>query len=196
MATVSFNAASPNQVELPLRRFTAAEYMSMVDARVFAGQRVELIGGCIVEMSPANADHNYLIMQLTELLSPLLGSFKILVQGTLSLDDGHVFDPDLLLLKIRDQSYRDGLPTAADVALVIEVAGTSLARDAEVKLPVYAKLGIPEYWVVDLSRETFIVHRQPSGNQFAEVKSYAGQDSVSPLAAPELLLTIDAVFAR
>ena len=183
------------ELELPLRQFSADEYMAMTAAGVFdERKRVELIGGYVVDMSPANADHNYIVMRLNELFMPLAGRFRLWIQGTLAVDRRHVYDPDFMLLRLRTPSYKAALPTPADVALVVEVAGTSLDRDARVKLPVYAAAGIAEYWIADVQREVLIVHRHCQGQTYGEIRELAGDEQIAPLAAPELLVTVRELF--
>ena len=195
MATVSFSTAGASGIELPLRQFDADEYMAMTDAGVFeARERVELIGGYVVDMSPANPDHNYVIMRLLELFVPLMGSFKLWVQGTLKIDRKNVLDPDFMLLRPRADGFKRALPTPDDVVLLVEVAGSSLARDAGVKLPLYAEQGISDYWIADLDRDTLIVHRQPQGKVYDEVREYSGEETISPLAAPEFSVKVREIF--
>lgn len=195
MATVSFSMTGSGSVELPLRQFDADDYMAMVEAGVFEPRgRVELIGGYVVDMSPANSEHNYVIMRLNELFVPLMPQFKVWIQSTLRIDQRNVFDPDLALLRLREQSYKAALPTPADIALLVEVAGSSLRTDAGVKLPIYAKHGIQDYWIADLDREVLIVHRQPDGKNYADKQELASNARVAPLAAPEFLIAVADIF--
>jgi Uma2 family endonuclease len=195
MATVSFSMTGSGSVELPLRQFDADEYMAMVEAGVFEPRgRVELIGGYVVDMSPANSEHNYVIMRLNELFVPLMPQFKLLIQGTMRVDQRNVFDPDFALLRLREQSYKVALPTPADIALLVEVSGSTLLKDTGVKLPIYAKYGIQEYWIADLDREILIAHRQPSGKAYAYRQEYAAGSNIAPLAAPEVSIAVADIF--
>lgn len=196
MATISLPTLGSSEIELPLRQFDAKEYIAMAEAGVFeARDRVELLGGYVIDMSPANSDHNFVVMRFNELFAPLLNQFKIWVQGTLGVDQRNVIDPDFMLLKPREQSYKLALPTPVDVALLVEVAGSSLQRDARVKLPIYAAHGIADYWIADLDREVLIVHRQPRGDQYGEVLDYSGDARISALAAPGLSISVDDMFS-
>src|SRR5258708_4030394 len=108
---------------LPLRRFSTADYLQMIEAGVLGRRdRVELIGGMIVEMSPAGIPHNHILIRIIELFGPLLGRFQFTVQGTLTVAEGHVYDPDFMLLRHREDGYKTRLPDAADVLLVVEAA--------------------------------------------------------------------------
>ncbi len=176
---------------LPLRRFSTDRYLQMIEAGVLGpNDRVELIGGMIVDMSPAGIPHNHFLIRLIELFAPLLGQYQFTVQGTLTVADGQVYDPDFLLLRHRPDGYKTKLPDAADVLLVIEASETSLRRDQQVKLPVYAAAGIAEYWIADLAQESIIVHRQPEGDSYRSVETHKGDEMVSPLAAPEFSFAV------
>src|SRR3989304_9191972 len=136
---------------LPLRRFSTAGYLQMIEAGVLGPRdRVELIGGIIVEKSPAGIPHNHFMIRITELFAPRLGRFQWAIQGTLTVAEGQVYDPDFMLLRRRPDGYKTRLPDAADVLLIVEAAESSLRRDQQVKLPVYAGAGIAEYWIADL----------------------------------------------
>jgi len=132
--------------------------------------RVELVEGEIVTMSPVGKRHMAAVKRLMDLLFPLQQARKALlqVQDPLRLSSESEPQPDLALLSYRENFYRDKVPEAEDALLVIEVADTSLDYDLTVKLPLYAKAGIPEVWVVDLVRDRVHVFRKPSGEGYGE----------------------------
>ena len=194
MATTSIPTDSLAD-SLTLYRFSSAKYLQMVETGVLGPRdRVELIGGTVVDMSPSGARHNHILTRFNRLLVPLWSECEILIQGTLELSEGQVFDPDVMLVRQKPGGYRDHLPTAADVLLVIEAAESSLQRDQSVKLPYYADAGIAEYWIADLKQETLLVHRQPQGSQYASVETLGKDATVSPLAAPSFSLKLAEVF--
>jgi Uma2 family endonuclease len=195
MATVSFTTTGVSQIELPLRPFDADEYMVIVEAGVFEGRRVELIEGFVVDMAPSGPDHNYVILRFPRHFATLLGNFELCIQGTLRVDRRNVFDPDLMLLRLEGRNYKEALPAPADVALVIEVSDSSLRRDTGVKLPLYARYGIPDYWIADLQREVLIVNRQPSGDSYQQVQEFSGDATISPLASPDFVVRVGDLFA-
>lgn len=196
MATVFPASAVPTVAGLPLCQFDAAQYIAMADAGVFEDHpRVDLIGGYVVGMSPAGSDHNYITIKLNRLFIPVAAEFLVSVQGTLQLDERDVFDPDFMLLRPRELSYRKAMPTPADVALLIEGSASSREKDERVKMPIYAATGIPEFWIVDLAREAVVVHRQPQGDAYAVVKEHAGDDRIEPLATGGFSLQVSNLFA-
>lgn len=132
--------------------------------------RVELVEGEIVTMSPVGKRHMAAVKRLMDLLFPLQQARKALlqVQDPLRLSPESEPQPDLALLSYRENFYRDKVPEAEDALLVIEVADTSLDYDLTVKLPLYAKAGMPEVWVVDLVRDRVHVFRKPSGEGYGE----------------------------
>jgi Uma2 family endonuclease len=196
MATVTFSTAVTGPVELPLAQFDAGDYETMAEAGVFAaGKRVELVGGYVVEMSPSGSDHNAAIIQINELFAPLIPRFKISVQGTLKVDRRNVFDPDFMLMRPRPEGFRRSLPTPDDVALLIEVAGSSLRNDISFKLPIYAEHRILDYWIADLERDVLIVHRNPAGKEYADRQEFAPGMFVAPLAAPDFQIAVSGIFS-
>ncbi|MCI0334431.1 MAG: Uma2 family endonuclease [Planctomycetes bacterium] len=179
----------------PLHRFSTADYLEMIEKGVLGrDDHVELIGGMIVEMSPAGIPHNSFLMSILRVFAPLLETCDIAVQGTLTIAEGQVFDPDFMLLRKRPGHYKTKLPDASDVLLVIEAAESSLRRDQQIKLPIYARAGIPEYWIADLEREMLIIHREPEAGRYKLVETRQGDDLVSPLAAPELSFAVRQAF--
>jgi Uma2 family endonuclease len=176
-------------------RLSTAQYLRMIDANVLGPEdKVELIGGVIVQMSPAGISHNHYLIRILSVFAPLIGRFDIAIQGTLTVAEGHVYDPDFMLLRPRADRFKTKLPDAADVLLVIEAAESSLPCDQKVKMPVYASVGIPEYWIADLANESLIVHRdlQPGGYQAISVLK--GDDVLSPIAAPDFSFSVRSAF--
>ncbi len=190
-------AAAEPTLLLPPWRISNERYLEMVDDGVFerGGEKVELIRGMIVPMSPAGADHHGVLLRLNRLFSAHADRWSVMVQGTLLVAGGMVFDPDVMLLRPRDDDYMKDLPRPEDVALVVEVSGSSLARDRQVKLPAYAAAGIAEYWIADLEHQTLIVHRDPADDAYGRIETFRGEQSVTPLCLPELRLVTDELYA-
>ena len=160
--------AIDTQSLLTRHRLSVADYYRMGEAGVFAPDaRVELIEGEVIDMAPIGSRHGSAVKRLVSLLTSTLGSRVILaVQDPLRLSDLSEPEPDLMLLKPRDDFYADAHPSAADVLLLIEVADTSARYDREIKLPLYARHGVPEVWIVDLEARLLRFYSLPAGAFF------------------------------
>jgi len=181
---------------LPLGRFSTAQYLRMIETGVLGpDDHVELIEGIVVEMSPQGSRHDHFLTELNRLFIPLWDRALIAIQATVVLGEGKVFDPDLLLLQPREGGYKLRHPSASDILLVVEAADSSLARERNVKMPIYASAGIPEFWIADLEHETLIVHRDPQPGGYRIVETRSGDDRVSPLAAPDFSFAVRQPFS-
>jgi Uma2 family endonuclease len=184
-----------DEADPAIHRFSSEQYLEMIDEGIIdPGDRVELIGGIVVEMAPAGIPHNGFLITILNLFGPILEKYDIAVQGTLSIAEGHLFDPDFMLLHKRRDHYRSKLPEAPDVLLVVEAAESSLSRDRKIKLPSYGAAGIPEFWIADLRRKVIIVCREPDASSYKSIETRQGNDIVSPLAVPELSFAVSQAF--
>lgn len=154
-------------------RFTVEEFQRMGEIGILSPEdRVELIEGEIVEMTPVGSRHVSCVMDLDDFFREVVGKeIRISVQNPLVLEGSHPH-PDVALLRRRAEGYAGGLPTPEDCLLVVEVADATVLYDRNVKSRMYARAGIPEYWVVDLPRNTVAVHRSPQGGEYVEVEEY------------------------
>ena len=117
---------------------------------------------------------------------------RVWVQGPVRLPPRSLPQPDLALLRTR--SYMREAATIADALLVVEVSDTSLRYDRTVKLRLYARAGIPEYWIVDARAETLEIYRSPSGDQYAEQRRASRDEHVSPLALSPATIAVASIF--
>jgi Uma2 family endonuclease len=186
----------PAELERTRRLFTRKEYHRMGEAGILRPtERVELIRGEIVEMSPIGPRHIAFVNSLTELLIMRLGGRAVVsVQNPVALGEHSEPQPDLAVLR-RRADYKHAEPATGDVLLLIEVADTSLAYDRRVKLRLYAESGIPEYWLIDASAETVEVHRRPRPDGYAETRQGSGDAAVAPEAFPDVSLRLAEIFA-
>jgi Uma2 family endonuclease len=192
-------AYSMDQSATRLRRFTRGEYERMAENGIFRpGERVELVDGEIVAMTPQRSRHSTVIYLLTKALERAFGKgFMVRVQCPLALDDHSEPEPDIAVVQGVADDYVAEHPTTA--ALVVEVAEATLAFDRGKKAAVYARAGIADYWVVNLLAGCVEVHRAPRRSKlnwrYAQVTTIRGKRSVSPLAKPRAKLSL-AAFLR
>jgi len=152
-------------LQISKRLLTVEEYQKMAEVGILREQGIELINGEIVEMSPVGSKHLACVNKLNAILSALIGSKAIVsVQNPIIAGDNSAPEPDISILKYRKDFYSSEVPHAEDVLLVIEVADTSAEYDRTVKLPIYAKSGIPEYWLIDLEKNEIEAYWEPSGS--------------------------------
>jgi Uma2 family endonuclease len=180
------------------RLFTREEYHRMGEVGILTrSDRVELIRGEIIKMSPQGRRHRAFIDNLTHLLATRLADRAIVsVQMPIVLADDTEPEPDVQILRRRAVPYKDREADADDALLLIEVAQSSLAYDRSTKLRLYAAAGIPEYWVVDCVAESIEVHRTPHADGYRDVTRIASPtESVAPLAFPDVALALTEIFA-
>jgi Uma2 family endonuclease len=181
---------------LATRRFTVDEYHRMGRAGVFReDDRVELLEGQIVEMSPIGPAHAGCVAAVTGLLSRRGGERVVVwVQNPVDLGARSEPQPDMALLSPRTDGYRTAHPRARDILLVIEVADTSLEHDRDVKLPLYAEAGVPEVWLVNLTEYAVTVYRDPVGERYATVHNARRGESVTSLRLPGVTLRVEDIL--
>ena len=161
-------------VQVVKRSFTVAEYRRMVEVGILSEEdRVELIDGEVFEISPIREPHAASVDVLNEIVRDRLGrSVIVRVQGPIQLDDFSEPQPDISILKRRDDFYRGGHPRPEDILLIIEVSDSTVDFDRKVKVPLYARAGIPETWVVNLPEERIEVYSDPVGGEYQTARSY------------------------
>ena len=187
---------SSSALDLPVRRFTVEEYYAMAEAGILTeDDRVELIDGVIVEMSPVGSRHIGCVNLYTRWLSQLVGDRAILqVQGSIHLDDDTEPQPDLALLRDRPDFYSSSHAEPSDVLLLIEVADSSVGYDRHEKLPRYARAGIPEVWLTVLPERIIEAHTEPSGGRYTRNRIYVPGDTISPGALPDIELAVSDIL--
>lgn len=171
------------------RTFTVDEYHRMAEMGILTeDDRVELINGEIVAMSPINSPHAGHVKRINALFTRLLGEQTIVsVQDPLTIQDASEPEPDIMLLHPRDDFYASAHPQPEDVYLLIEVADSSVRTDQEVKIPVYAQAQVVEVWIVNLAGQQIEVYRSPSAGKYQEKIIFKpGQD----ISVPHFLITV------
>ncbi len=165
-------------VRVNRRSFTVAEYERMGRFGVFSPEeRVELVCGEIIRMSPIGERHAACVDFLTQFITLRLRRRAIVrVQNPIELDDYSEPQPDVTVLKPRGDFYRNAHPRPEDVLLVIEVSDSTLELDRRVKVPLYAGAMIAEAWLVNLPEEHIEVYSDPAGGEYRTVRLYGRGD--------------------
>jgi Uma2 family endonuclease len=156
-------------------RISVDHYYRMAEAGLFDGEaRVELIEGEIVDMPPIGSRHAGKASRLADVLRDAVGGSAIVrMQSPVRLDASTEVQPDIAVVKLRDDYYESRHPGPADVLLLVEVSGATLRYDLDVKTPLYARHGIPELWVVDLQADLIHFRSAPVGERYSAESSRA-----------------------
>jgi Uma2 family endonuclease len=166
----------------PRKRFTRAEIEQMLEAGVFAGQRLELIDGDLIDKMGQKPPHAHAIQVLFALLANMFGGKRI--RGQLPIEVSTVDqerslpEPDLAVLREYKAEYRRRHPRGGELLLVVEVADATVQYDATIKRDLYARAQVPEYWVLDVTGRRLIVHRNPAQGKFGQVVILSESDAV------------------
>jgi Uma2 family endonuclease len=165
-----------------LHRFTVEEYYRLAEHGILSPeQRVELIEGEVVDMTPAGSRHAMCVVRLTELFYlRLAGRMHAAIQNPIRLGAHSEPQPDVAVLRFAD--YSEAHPGPEDVLLVIEVADTSLLYDRRIKAALYGQAGIREYWLVNLEAESIELFRRPTKTGYGRKTIVRRGQSLSPLA--------------
>ena len=177
-------------------RFSVQDYEQMVQAGILTkDDRVELIEGGIVEKSPIGWRHAACVNRLNNLLVRRLDARAIVsVQNPVRIEPHSEPEPDLAVLKPKDDFYASGHPAPGDILLLIEVADTTQEKDRRTKIPLYARAGVAEAWLVDVEAGTIEVHRSPSDQGYGERRPASRADRVAPGAFPDVELAVNEVL--
>ena len=177
---------------IPRRLLTLDEYHTMGIAGVLKeDDRIELIEGEMIEMSPIGSRHMARVNRMVRLLSQRVGDQAIIsVQNPIALPPHNEPQPDLALLKPRADDYEGKLPGADDILLVIEVADTTLAYDRDAKMPIYARHGIVEAWLIDLQGQTVSIYQDPGNNGYRRLLTPARNESIAPALLPSVTIQL------
>ena len=192
-------------LELPVqstpqcKRWTRAEYESLFSSGVLHDQSLELIEGELISKMGKNQPHvnsvTILLAWLMQVFGPRCVYQEAPIEVAPSDSSRNVPQPDLAVLNRDLSAFRAARPCPEDLHLAIEVSDTSLGFDLRTKAALYARAGIADYWVLDLTGRRMIVHRNPRDGQYLSVVAYAADERVAPLAAPDSSLLVSDAFA-
>ncbi|MBR8826777.1 MAG: Uma2 family endonuclease [Gomphosphaeria aponina SAG 52.96 = DSM 107014] len=184
------------KMQLLTRKFTVTDYQKMAEMGIFQPEeRVELIEGEIIKMSPIGFKHGVCIISLTNILAKKLGERALIsVQNTIQLDNNSQPQPDVVLLKNDLEVYKTRHPQPADIFLIIEVADTTIKSDRSVKIPLYARANIPEVWLVDINEQTVEVYGNNQLNNYQTMAKFTGDETVTIMAFPDVKIPVNQII--
>lgn len=174
-------------------RFNVNEYHRMAEAGILTeDSRVELIDGEIIAMTAIGPRHASRVGRLNDLFLRTFGdSAQIWPQNPIHLSEYDEPQPDLVLLAPRADFYASGHPTAQDVLLLVEIADASVVFDRQVKMALYARRGITEAWLFDLTGDVLLVHLDPAPTGYRTIRTLRRGEVVAPAAFPDRQLAVD-----
>jgi Uma2 family endonuclease len=177
-------------------RYTVEDYLRMGEGGILrADDRVELIEGEIVDMAPIGSRHAGKVERLRRILERALGDVVLVfTQNPIVLGPRSALQPDLALLQPRADFYEPAHPGPADVILLVEVADTTQRYDRQVKLPLYARHGVPEVWLVDLEENAIEVFREPSADGYRHAERLADLTAVPVAGLPGVAVDLRELF--
>jgi Uma2 family endonuclease len=167
-------------------RLTVEDFHRMAKVGILGGDvRVELIEGELIDMPPVGSQHAGTVTRLSRILT-LASSGKAVVyaQNPVVFLQYSEPQPDIALLKPREDDYIRALPVPGDVLLLIEVAESPLSYDRDIKIPLYAHYGIPEVWLIDLQNERVEIYREPGTGGYRAILQPENSECISPARLP------------
>ena len=172
-------------------RWSRAEYDRAVEAGVFTSDaRLELIDGALLAMTPHGSRHFTGVELVVDALRDAFGTgFRVRTQGPLAAGEDSEPEPDVAVVAGHARTYRDAHPTTA--LLVVEVSDDSLRRDRTVKQRLYARCGIPEYWILALPDQRLEIHRDPAADGYRSISLHGAGETITPLARPGAAVAVD-----
>lgn len=179
--------------DMNTRRFTVDDYHRMGEAGILSPQdRVELIDGEVVTLSPIGSRHSAAVARATRAFVIPVGDAAIVrVQSPIHLDDYTEPEPDLVLVRPRMDFYATAHPVPDDILLVVEIADSSIEYDREVKASVYASAGISEYWIADLDEHRVHCYSEPVNGTYRTLTAVGRAHSLTPLLLPTCTVNSD-----
>jgi Uma2 family endonuclease len=182
---------------LPRHRITVHEYYRMGELGLFAPEaRTELIEGEIIDVAPPGSRHASVVAQLNALLVRAVQDAAIvLVQSPVRLSDLSEPQPDLAVIRWRDDRYRSNHPVASDTLLAIEVSMTTWRYDRQIKVPLYARHGVPEVWMVDLNNDELHFFRLPRDGEYTDISSTDTPTMTAIQSLPGVAIDLAQLFA-
>ena len=193
---IAVEPKSPNEVRSERYSFTTDVYHQMIQRGILTrNDKIELLEGDLIKMSAVGPRHAACVERLSEILQHEFGrTTSLRHQNPVELSNISEPEPDITILRRRDDFYTNAHPTPDDVLLLIEISESTLAKDRGAKLSAYAKAGIVEYWIVNLQEDLIEVYTNPTGSSYDTARIVHRDEKISPLLLPSAVLEADEVL--
>jgi Uma2 family endonuclease len=175
-------------LEPPRKRWTREECAKLESSGIWDQQHLELVNGELINKMGKNRPHVNALVAVQAWLIRTFGEQFVNPEAPLDVapedNPTNEPEPDVIVLAKPSRKIQSANPRPADVRLLVEISDSSLAFDLTTKAELYARAGIPEYWVLDVAAHRLIVHRDPQAGIYHSVTAYSEQESVAPISAP------------
>lgn len=180
---------------LAIAKWTVEDYHHIIATGILDNRNVELIHGEIIEMAPEGEPHAYYSSEAGDYLTRLLGDRALVRQAKpITLPDDSEPEPDLAIVQRLGRQYLRHHPYPENIFWVVEYSQASLTKDKTIKHQLYAAVGIPEYWLVDLAQRQLVVWRQPRAGEYME-QQVLSSGVICPVAFPDLRVAVAQIIA-
>lgn len=180
---------------ISIAKWKLNDYHSLVEIGLLDDRPVELLQGEIVEKSPEKEPHAYFSSEAGDYLTRLLGDRALVRHAKpITLANDSEPEPDIAIVQRLGREYLSHHPYPENIFWLIEYANTSLEKDSTLKYRIYAEVGIPEYWLVNLKRRELIVFRDPDEGEYAS-KITLTQGEIIPLAFADIQIAVEAIIS-
>jgi Uma2 family endonuclease len=182
----------------PRKRWTRAECAALESSGAWDQQKLELIDGELIGKMGNNRPHVVALARILYWLMDVFGRNQVSQEAPIDVapedNPTNEPEPDAIVFKLPASAFQTGPPQPSELALVVEVADTTLRFDLTVKAGLYARAGIVEYWVVDVTGRRLIVHREPAPGGYRSVVAYSEFEKVTPHTSPHSELLVGDIF--
>jgi Uma2 family endonuclease len=178
------------------KRFRAEDFRKMTEVGILPEESGwEVIDGFLIDKMSIGSKHAGAVKILSEMLRDLTRTEAIIsVQDPIHIDDYNEPEPDIALLKRRNDFYRESHPLPSDVLLLVEVSDSTIEYDREIKKTLYAEAGIVEYWLVNLQNDTIEVYSQPKNGNYRLARILESGEIIEASAIENLTLKVDEIL--
>lgn len=200
MATVITERFTIDPPAPPRKRWTREEYKFLDKLEAFEGQHFELVCGELINKMGKGIFHTFTLRSVVLALGRIFGHEMVLHEPSIDVapEDNPTSEPepDVIVLTRPYDAYGPCVYGPADIAIVAEIADSTLQWDRTVKAGLYARAGIPEYWIFDVNGRRVLVHRDPVGGEYRSVVSYSDTEAIEPMNAPGRSFSVRDAFPK